>query len=311
MFNLSGIPSNLSVAWGKLGAPVKDEAGEVNNWPAMFSGAHSLAEGPSGGSGGGGGDAAALTGTGRTPQQLDEKLPVSEDLIRLPPTPNFGLVQEPTPALAPPQLGGGGAHHHHQRHHHPKLPTTTGSATATLAATAALTAAAAGTGTGAGMGAGAGAGAAAARPHLSAHHEHVFRFSSASGRERVSSQEVAKVRASALSRKRGVAFTAFPPRCTLPAFGHAVFSLGALADIPGAYADTLTISEAVVKGSVFSVTTAAPTLRARGALQAIGNPLLIAPGTTGLQGAAAATHPRAAQWLHRGPPPPRARGRAR
>lgn len=112
------------------------------------------------------------------------------------------------------------------------------------------------------------------------------------------------MRAAALSRKRGVAFTAFPPPAPPCPPLATPCSLGAQADIPGAYADTLTISEAVVKGSVFSVTTAAHTLRARGALQAIGNPLLIAPGTTGLQSAAAATPPLQPNGFTAGPPSP-------
>jgi hypothetical protein len=120
-------------------------------------------------------------------------------------------------------------------------------------------------------------------------HEHTFRFASPAGRALVAAQDTRGVQLRALARGRGAALLAFPPAVDLPPFSHAVFYVGALADMPGDYADTLTVGPARAPRSRGEPRpprpapgTVAPALALRSSLRAEGNPLRFVPGTSGL-----------------------------
>jgi hypothetical protein len=157
--------------------------------------------------------------------------------------------------------------------------------------------------------------AAAPRTLLSDAHEHTFRFASPAGRALVAAQDARSVQLRALARARGAALLVHPPVLELPPFSHAVLYVGALADMPGSYADTLALgphrpprSRGEPRAPRPAPGSLPPALSLPAALRAEGNPLRFVPGTSGLSCKGVGSVPVAENGFAAAPPPAGARG---
>ena len=235
VFNLSGIPTALDVLVDDLAAPGRDV-----DWPALYAVAAAVA----GNTVGGGADAAAAT---RLPFEVDDYKGPPRGPLRVALMGKFGV-------LANSDTGRGGsvtaAPRGGSASTAPPLPRGSGGGSLRYSPNIPST-----------------------TPRLSDAHEAIFRFTSPGGRALVAGQETASVRQRALGRNVGAAVDVFPSRIDLPAFGCAAFAIGAVADVPGFYADVLRVRSSADKGEYVSRLTFGVT----------GNPLSFQPGPAGLR----------------------------